>query len=215
MAEKPRKRSPAKPRQASRTQPARGRTASPVLWWATGLVMGLVVAGLVHLEHTRPDPAPADAEGETAASANESHDAPRFEFYRLLSEQEVDVAGQPDTEASGGNNALPSATAGDAAGPSVSDSQTPPEPTTASQAPAGARYLLQAGSFRRQDDADALRANLALLGIEARIQEVELPGGETWHRVRIGPFNNLGEVNQVRQRMAGQQIDSILLRAGG
>jgi cell division protein FtsN len=213
MAEKTRKRSPAKHRQASRPPSDQGRTASPVLWWLTGLIMGLVVAGLVHLEHTRPDPAPA--EGETAASTDDDHDEPRFEFYRLLSEQEVDVAGQSDTAASDGTNALPSATPDESAASPATAPETPPEPTTASDAPPSVRYLLQAGSFRRQDDADALRANLALLDIEARIQEVELPGGETWHRVRIGPFDNLGEVNQVRQRMAGQQIDSILLRAGG
>jgi len=180
-----------------------------IIGWTSGLMMGLFVALMVHLEHTRPpasDTVENTASGESASAATED-DGPRFEFYRLLSEQEVEVATQ-ESGAVDNAGALPSLREQD--GPAV-------DQDASDSAPAGdtERYLLQAGSFRQADDADALRANLALLGIEARIQTVELPGGETWHRVRIGPFSNLENVNTVRQRMAGQAIDAILLRGGG
>jgi len=49
------------------------------------------------------------------------------------------------------------------------------------------KYLLQAGSFKSH--AERLKANLALLGVQASIQSVSI-NTDNWHRVRIGPFNN-------------------------
>lgn len=178
----------------------------PFAWGVTGLAIGLMVALVVHLEHRRPDTAGGN---EMAASEEETaseSDQPRFEFYRLLNEQEVEVAEEQAPEENG-TQALPEA-------------DPAPEPSADSDpAPADSgedkRYLLQAGSFRQAEDADALKAKLALLGIQARIQAVELPGGETWHRVRVGPFSDLQQVNGVRAQMADQKIESILLQAGG
>lgn len=200
MAEKSRtqKRSPAKSSNAQASR--RGAQSSgpkPYVWGVTGLAVGLLVALLVHLEHTRPD-APATLDAANATMSADA-DAPRFEFYRLLTEQEVEVAREAETADTA---ATPNAVENPGALPST-------------QSHEGAGYLLQAGSFRSGDDAESLKANLALLGITASIQRVELPGGETWHRVRIGPFGSLQGVNGVRARMAAEQIDSILLRAGG
>lgn len=207
---------PARPSgQASRKPKAsrEGRQRSPIIWGVTGLAMGLMVALIVHLEHTRPDgPTGNDAVSSEPTGGSEG-DQPRFEFYRLLSEQEVEVASQA-AETLDNQGALPDAD--DSAAESVTQAPASrPDNASAPEAAGGARYLLQAGSFRNPSDAESLKASLALLGIEARIQVVELPGGETWHRVRIGPFADLQRVNAVRERMAGQQIDAILLRAGG
>ena len=57
----------------------------------------------------------------------------------------------------------------------------PPQPAV--------RYYLQAGSFRRFEDADRVKAQLALLGVVAGVQRVTINGGETWHRVRVGSYN--------------------------
>lgn len=219
------KKAPKTPRGAKQASPKTTEAAgnrNPVAWLITGFAMGLVVALIVHLEHTRPDAEPAAAATDTAqVPAGDSH-APRFEFYQLLSEQQVEVATREQSAAEK-NSALPSAddmdapaaapaqtTSADGTATSASEADTSPAETVS-----GVRYLLQAGSFRRTQDAEALRAELGLLGIEANIQRVELPGGETWHRVRIGPYSALGRVNEVRARMASQNIESILLRAGG
>ncbi|WP_077176292.1 SPOR domain-containing protein [Spiribacter curvatus] len=181
----------------------------PFAWGVTGLAIGLMVALVVHLEHRRPDTAAPDETATTADSDNATaggSDQPRFEFYRLLNEQEVEVAEEETPASDSGTQALPEA-----------ESPTEPAPDS-DPAPAseeGKRYLLQAGSFRQAADADSLKAKLALLGIQARIQAVELPGGETWHRVRVGPFSELQQVNGVRAQMADQEIESILLQAGG
>ena len=73
-------------------------------------------------------------------------------------------------------------------------------------------YLLQAGSFRNHKQADQLRARLALLGMETRIQSVSVNNKQAWHRVRVGPFDNLRDLNQTRNQLKKNGIDAILIR---
>ena len=75
-------------------------------------------------------------------------------------------------------------------------------------------YVLQAGSFRSAPDADRLRAQLALVGIESNVQTVTIDRDQTWHRVRIGPFNSLEQLNAARQRLAQHEIQSLVIRLG-
>lgn len=197
-------------RQASKKDPTPATSGRPVLAWSIGLAMGIAIGYGLHWEHNRVDRSELITDETTEEPADLLSDAPRFEFYHLLTEQEV---GEPASAPVPGELALPSVEEED----ETVAQQTVPETAAAepSPRPSGTRYLLQAGSFRQAADADALRANLALIGIEARIQIVELPGGETWHRVRIGPFDDLSAVNQARARMAANQIDAIMLRTGG
>ena len=73
------------------------------------------------------------------------------------------------------------------------------------------RYVLQAGSFSTYDDADRRRAELALHGIESRIQRVTIDGA-TYHRVRIGPTSDLDELNMLRSRLRAANIDVMRIR---
>lgn len=74
-------------------------------------------------------------------------------------------------------------------------------------------YVLQAGSFTEFSDADRRRAQLALQGIESRIQRVTIDD-QTYHRVRIGPTRNLDELNSIRRRLHEAQIDVLRIRLG-
>ncbi len=167
-------------------------------WLAVGLLIGLFVAFLVYLrEHQPPAPVavlspPAKPVSQPRAPAPRKSPRektpppkPRFEFYTILPEMEVPV---PDS-------ALPSRGAKPAAGPE--------EPGT---------YLLQVGSFRAIEEADRLKAQLALLGLEAQVQTVAVDGKDTWHRVRLGPFTNLSKVNQIRERLREHDLDAIVLK---
>lgn len=61
----------------------------------------------------------------------------------------------------------------------------------AADAPASAAhvYLLQAASFLRSDDAEAMRAELLLEGMTATVSRVPRANGDgAWHRVLVGPF---------------------------
>jgi cell division protein FtsN len=74
-------------------------------------------------------------------------------------------------------------------------------------------YYLQAGAFQKQPDADNLKAKLALLGLEANIQTIDLPEkGGIWHRVRLGPYNKLDEMDKTRGVLAQNSIESALIK---
>src|SRR5512135_2110047 len=90
----------------------------------------------------------------------------------------------------------------------------PPPPEKGSAAAAaddGTRFLLQAGAFRSPDDADAMRARLALLGFDSKIFPRE-QDGTTLYRVRLGPYGNLEDVNRIRKTMVENGIDVQLVR---
>jgi cell division protein FtsN len=59
-------------------------------------------------------------------------------------------------------------------------------------------YFLQVGAFENEDDADNMKAKLALQGFEAVVQSAEIPGKGVWHRVRVGPLNDVEQINKVR-----------------
>ena len=167
-----------------------------------GLIAGLFVAFLVFLQ-MRPQPMVASrsialekpAEPVSRETLKVRKKAlppppkPRFDFYNLLPEMEVIV---PEQEISG--------------------TQTH---EGVKQVEKPGTYLLQAGSFRSQQQADQLRAKLALLGLETSLQTVSINSTQAWHRVRVGPFNNLKDLNEARSLLKKNGVDAILIRLKG
>ena len=84
-------------------------------------------------------------------------------------------------------------------------------PASENSAQESVRYLLQAGSFRRSEDADRLRAKLLLLGLEATTQPVT-SSGSTWHRVLVGPFESRSNMSAARATLIHEGIDTLLLK---
>ena len=72
-------------------------------------------------------------------------------------------------------------------------------------------YMLQAGSFDKQADAERLKAQLALLGEVAVIQKVTV-NGATMHRVRLGPFNSSRKLDAVNHRLIREEIPTMALK---
>jgi cell division protein FtsN len=72
-------------------------------------------------------------------------------------------------------------------------------------------YLLQAGSFRQQDDADRRRAELLLLGLEPKVEEASGDNGR-WFRVYLGPFESRSRMAKARSLTAAQDIDTLVLK---
>lgn len=172
------------------------------LWMLFGLALGLSVAFAVHVKDRRPEPvasAPQPASLQDALDRNvqpvvaepgpeeqpEDED-PRFTFYDMLPNFEVVI---PEEE------------------PDVAvdrELQAVMEPGL---------YVLQAGSFSTYADADRRRAELALHGIESNIQRVMIDD-KSYHRVRIGPTDDLDELNLLRSRLRTAQIDVLRIRLG-
>jgi cell division protein FtsN len=169
----------------------------PWLWLFAGLAIGLFVALLVYLDK-RPDGRTdiagiADAvtdkldksksKDPAGSTSATAGNKPRFDFYNRLQQTEIMV---PEQE--------------------IRDSRS------AEQGNDQVSYFLQAGSFRSFNDADKLKADLALIGIESAIQRVTVNDAETWHRVRVGPFTNLRELSRVRNRMRENSIEPMMLK---
>ena len=87
----------------------------------------------------------------------------------------------------------------------------PPEPAVVNK-PKPTRYYLQAGAFKDADEADNVKAQLALLGVEAQIQTSVVPDKGVVHRVRIGPFKAMDEVNNTRALLIQNNIDADLVK---
>jgi cell division protein FtsN len=162
-----------------------------------GTLLGLVVAGgaFIYLggrhdaahdpvETPRPEPhRTAPAEAETAAASQ----AEKYTFYDRLPNFEV-VVPEKDKEV---KRDLPA---------------------TAPVERPGV-YVLQAGSYRNQADADRVRAQLALQGINATVQRVAVDA-DVWHRVRIGPVTRLEELNKLRKQLQAADVDALVIRVG-
>jgi len=74
-------------------------------------------------------------------------------------------------------------------------------------------YVLQAGSYRNESDANRVKAQLAMQGVEAKVQRVAVDA-DVWHRVRIGPISNLDELNKVRKQLQAADVDALVIRVG-
>jgi cell division protein FtsN len=74
-------------------------------------------------------------------------------------------------------------------------------------------YVLQAGSYRNEADANRVRAQLSLQGVDAKVQRVAVDT-DVWHRVRIGPISNLDELNKVRKQLQAADVDALVIRVG-
>ena len=78
---------------------------------------------------------------------------------------------------------------------------------------AATTYFLQAGAFGNAADAEEMKARLALLGFEAKILNSQ-EGQTLLHKVRIGPYKSLDELNTVRARLTQGGVETMLVRIG-
>jgi len=74
-------------------------------------------------------------------------------------------------------------------------------------------YVLQAGSYRNEADAERVAKQLSLQGIDAKVQRVAVDA-DVWHRVRVGPINDLAQLNRVRKQLHAADVDAIVIRIG-
>lgn len=198
------------------TRRAKGRSGGGVpgwVWLIAGLSFGLAVAALVYIRRPLAPPAvePVASEEVTADSSGETREKPRntrnrnskppalplppkekdrFTFYEILKNQEV---------------VLP---------PEAAKAAQPPKPAPAAgQPPAtGGSYIIQVASYRAQTEAEKQKANLALLGIESRIESVTIDGKDTFYRVRIGPERDWARVQATMTRLDANGIQALLVK---
>jgi cell division protein FtsN len=169
--------------------------------FAAGLGLGLVVALALFVyqrnaldratrgaEAPRPEPRrlPAGADGAPGTEEAAGETPASYDFYEMLPKFEVVV---PEKEQ-----------------PVKRDI-----PTAPIERPGV--YVLQAGSYRRLEDAQRIQKQLSLQGIDANVQRVAVDA-DVWHRVRIGPLTDLDEVNRLRTRLRNAELDALVIRVG-
>lgn len=195
MAQRKKRRSKKRKRSTARKQQYPGW-----LWMLFGLAIGLSVAFAIYVKDSEPVPPQAasvpnsvDDNGESAITPSASVDPvpepaeekeKRFTFYDLLPAAEFVV---PEKAPTTTEDVQPAAVV---------------EPGV---------YVLQAGSFSTNTDADRRRAELALQGVESHIQRVTVDDRE-YHRVYVGPTDDLDELNLLRSRLRAAKIDVLRIR---
>lgn len=196
-----------------RRKPAPSRRRRPTpgwVWLLAGVIVGLAVAAALYLQGadrmgqdpgwlTRDEgpaaaPVPQPLEEAPAAPSEPS----RFQFYELLPKDEVRI---PEAEPP------PSRTVAPAPAPTAT-----PEPEPRPEPEAAARVMLQTGSFQQYEQADQMKARLALMGLQASIREVRV-GGQTFHRVYLGPFDNEAVADRWTERLQRENFEVLRLPA--
>ncbi|MEN8128629.1 MAG: SPOR domain-containing protein [Pseudomonadota bacterium] len=178
------------------------------LWFIMGLAVGLVVAFFIYLNgqqalkksrHAAFSPVP-EIQDRAIEQSQEASPATRrkFDFYTLLPELEVLVPETPSQEQTQ-----------QISRPAATDASRDSKKSPSRSSPA---YILQVGSFQKPHEADSLKAQLALLGVESNIQRVRVDRS-TWYRVRIGPYNNRKQLNRIRAKLSKNKIDTLLVMA--
>jgi cell division septation protein DedD len=71
-------------------------------------------------------------------------------------------------------------------------------------------YIVQAGSFRNQQDAERLRAEIAFQGLRAQVQTVEQNNGSVWYRVNAGPFKSRSNMNSAVDKLVSIDIQPLV-----
>lgn len=154
----------------------------------------------------KPDPKVAEKEKEKDKAGTAPK--PQFSFYTVLPEMEVLVS---DEEVNRRARQPSIAAAQPAHSAATAPAQTPPPP--APPAPAQSEsLLLQVAAFKKPEEADRMKAKLALLGVTADVQSVSINNEAAFYRVRVGPFNNAAKLKDVREKLKANGHDSVVVR---
>ena len=207
-----------KPRK--RSAPARKKSGGGMLVGLfLGLVLGvLVAAGVVWYIFKTPAPfsnkgqpasttLPATANGGPVALPGkpgdpipEVTDKPRFDFYKILP---------------GNAEAIPDPKSADQIQVDTKSTEQKPadgvKPAPEKENSLKEALFLQTGSFQNPGDADNQKAKLAMMGMEAAVQQVMVQE-KVWYRVRLGPFRKMEDINRMRSELASAGLEANVVK---
>jgi cell division protein FtsN len=221
------KKKPAPKRGASRYQ-APAKTPIPGwVWMAIGLTVGAFVVFLMKLEPGSGDDikrVKAEAKAAKIAEANKTPPSPtapvkpKYDFYTLLPESEVIVPNEAVPEktppvVAPSTPVTPEVAAkiDTARAQAALSGLTPPPAPPVTKPAAVTTFFLQAGSFRKQADAEKVRAQIILLGQTSTVESGTVKD-ETWYRVLVGPFSNREQLTTAQKQLAGGGFSNLLLQ---
>jgi cell division protein FtsN len=172
-------------------QTSNGRGLPGWLWLLVGIAIGFV--GAVGYYISRPAQVEAALDKVTEKKPGKKKitippkEQSRFAFYELLPNYEVVIPKESLKK----------------------DAKPAPAPEAAESGPG--QYLIQVGSFRDRKEAEQQKANLALLGVESRVEKVTIDNEQTWYRVRIGPEKDQRRVETILARLEENDIKAMVM----
>ena len=165
----------------------------PLAAMLISFMVGLFVMFLLHIKDSASPNKAIDPPAAKALEKISKVIEPTFEFFTLLPEMETLV----DEPRQAKKRIIVSS----------------PQKTANLKPQDKVSYLIQVGSFKSAKDADGLKARLALLGIESKVQTVKIDNEATWHRVQVGPIVGRDKVDVLQNQLKKNKIESLLMRA--
>lgn len=174
---------------------------------------------------------PEDAGNETAAKPEAAAESD-YDFYTLLPGKEVKMsdaelaatareeearqqratAAQPADDTPTPTATAPAAAAATSAPASAAAVPTAASTVAAANVDSDARYILQAGAFGASGDAEALKARIALLGLNARVESAVIKD-KTVYRVRMGPYGTASELAEAKGKLGNGGLPAMAIKA--
>jgi len=109
----------------------------------------------------------------------------------------------------------------ESAAPVIAEPEPPPAAPIANESgvarppmaePPGTTYFLQLAAYRSVEEAEQMRARLAILGFEAAITQTRRDG-TLFYRVRMGPMADFDELNRTKTALSDNGLESTVVRA--
>lgn len=165
-----------------------------IMWQGaqTGVGIGAGIRRI--MENTAQPSATGDAKTTAAQPAQSAKPSTPFDFFTVL--PEIEIVAPPTAPPA---PATPAAT---------QNQSNPPSTPTA----AGSAYMLQAASYRRREEADQLKATLALNGLVSVIQKISIQGKGDFYRVRLGPFSTYQAMEAAQRQLSRAGIQALRLK---
>jgi cell division protein FtsN len=203
-------------------QSQRGGT---LLGFVLGLVIGLIIALGVAMYVTKV-PMPFSNKNQSRSADQDAVEAQKNKDWNpngALQTKPVTPEAPADPAIANPNTPAPAVTADPLAtsvpAPAVPTPAVTTPPPAATPQPANKAaatndpftYFVQAGAFKSAADADAQKAKLSMMGIEAKVSERE-QAGRAIFRVRSGPFDDKDQAEKIKARLDASGMDAALVR---
>jgi len=176
-----------------------------VLWQGLRSNDSDVGSGIRQMIETSRQQAEVEEEVQPTPQVAPEPQSTNYDFFTVLPEIEV-VVTDDDEGAVQPQPPIPAPQSEDAS------EGNKPEVSEAKIEPVASAYMLQAGSYNRQADAERQKANLALMGLTSAIQKVTIEGRGDFYRVRLGPFSNHGQMVDIDERLKQEGIKAMRLK---
>lgn len=173
------------------------------VWFVLGNFVGGFVVFMIFLTGLKQDSAGAGGGGKRAPAAERAEEQPskpRFDFYTLLQENEVEV---PEPKVAKPARRVTGPADGGTRREAPEEGPDRDNPQLV--------YILQAASFRDAAEAEKLRAQLTLANLEVKVETATDSRG-TWHRVLIGPYRSRSKVAAARETLADRKLMPLVLK---